>query len=80
MIIVLLGTSSLTRIHILRHRLANYLLEQGIRHRHIQTLLGHGNSKKTEIYTHIIKKSLANIKSPLDQLIEYQVTDNKTVT
>ena len=38
----------------------------------IQELLGHGSSKTTEIYTHVSKKSLANIKSPLDAIIESQ--------
>ena len=41
-----------------------------------QILLGHGSSKTKDIYTHISKKSLANIKSPLDQLIQKYNTDN----
>ena len=31
-------------------------------------------------FIHISKKSLVNIKSPLDRLIEEQNTDNKTFT
>jgi site-specific recombinase XerD len=54
----------------LRHRFATHFLEHGMSLRHIQTLLGHGSSKTTEVYTHLSKKSLANIKSPLDRLIE----------
>ena len=38
--------------------------------RYIQELLGYGSLKATEIYTHVSKKSLANIKSPLDEIIE----------
>ncbi|PTL98733.1 MAG: hypothetical protein DA394_08170 [Candidatus Arcticimaribacter sp.] len=57
-----------------------YLLETGTDLRYIQELLGHGSSKTTEIYTHVSKKYLANIKLPLDRLIEEQNTDNKTFT
>jgi len=38
-------------------------LEQGLDLRYIQQLLGHGNSKTTEIYTHVSSKSLAKMNS-----------------
>ena len=47
--------------------------------RYIQELLGHGSSKKTEIYTHVSKKSLENIKSPLDEIIESQSDVNQKI-
>ena len=56
--------------HMLRHSCATHLLEQGIDIRFIQTILGHESSKTTEIYTHVSQKSLANIKSPLDVIID----------
>ena len=56
--------------HILRYSFATHLLEQRVCLRHIQTLLGQGGSKTTATYTLISKKSIANIKSPLNQLIK----------
>ena len=46
----------------------------------IQKLLAHQSAKPTEIYTHMSQKSLANIKSLLDHIIEQQSNDNVYVT
>jgi site-specific recombinase XerD len=52
--------------HTLRHSFATHLLEKGISLRYIQYILGHQNSKTTEIYTHITQTGIENIKNPLD--------------
>ena len=55
--------------HTLRHSYATHLLENGVGLRHIQELLGHSKPETTMIYTHVAKKDLLEIKSPLDGIL-----------
>lgn len=56
--------------HTLRHSYATHLLEDGVNLRHIQELLGHSKPETTMIYTHVARKDLLSIKSPLDSAVE----------
>jgi site-specific recombinase XerD len=62
------GIEKKITIHGLRHTFATHLLESGTDIRYIQTLLGHANLRTTERYTHVAKRSVLNIKSPLDTI------------
>ena len=46
------------------------MLEQGTDIRYIQELLGHARPETTMIYTHVSRKDLQQINSPLDNAIK----------
>jgi len=62
------GIAKKITIHGLRHTFATHLLESGTDIRYIQTLLGHANLRTTERYTHVAKRNVLSIKSPLDMI------------
>ena len=69
--------NKIVKPHMLRHSFATHMLEQGVDLRYIQTLLGHGSPKTTEIYTRVTSYSLAKIRSPFDKIFESKVSNDK---
>ncbi len=55
-------------VHSLRHSYATHLHETGLDIRYIQELLGHRSSRTTEIYTHVSRRNLIQVRSPIEDM------------
>ena len=62
------GINKEVGVHCLRHSYATHLHENGLDIRYIQELLGHKSTRTTEIYTHVSRRNLIAVRSPIDDL------------
>lgn len=63
------GLTKRASCHTLRHSFATHVLEDGYDIRTVQELLGHSDVRTTMIYTHVLNRGPAGVRSPLDGMV-----------
>lgn len=59
------GVRRKATFHSLRHSFATHLIASGVNLKSVQDLLGHRDIKTTQMYIHLTKATIRNVKSPL---------------
>jgi integron integrase len=63
------GVAKRVTCHAFRHSFATHLLEDGYDIRTVQALLGHSDVRTTMVYTHVLNRGPAGVRSPVDSFL-----------